>query len=466
MNTFHKQTAIKPYLALLLLVIFGFSSSLVLAQEYVVTNIHVISMENDQVLKNHLIHVKNGKIEGVYSIDRKPKFTKKVTEIDGKGAYAFPGLAEMHSHIPTTETDDFSYIQDVMWLYLANGILNVRGMIGHHSHLELKNKIESGDIIGPRIFAAGQSLNGNSVENPQMGETMVREQKEAGFDHLKLHPGLDMPKFLAIANTAKEVDIMFGGHISLDVGLVNSLNNGYRSVEHMDGYIEALVTDKSKLDPQVAGPFSMMAVSDADKTRIPYLVQLTLDKRAWIAPTLTLFERFFGYIPADEFRLEPEMKYMPGIQVQQWVNQKKLLENQGVLKEENVRPYLEFRKEMLMALHKGGVPIIMSSDSPQVFNVPGFSIHNEIYSMNQAGMTPYEILITGSVNVARYFEREGEFGQIKKGAVADFVLVEGNPLNDLSHLKKVNGVMVSGKWLTKEKLQEELKRIEEKNVRK
>ena len=435
-------------------------------QEYLFRNIHVISMENDQVLKDHLIHVKDGKIEGVYPANKKPKISKEVVEIDGKGTFAFPGLGEMHSHIPTTETDDFSYIQDVMWLYLANGVLNVRGMIGHHSHLELKKKIDSGEITGPRIFAAGQSLNGNSVETPQMGKTMVREQKEAGFDHLKLHPGLDMPKFLAIANTAKEVDIKFGGHISLDVGLVNSLNNGYRSVEHMDGYIEALVTDKSKLDPQVAGPFSMLAVKDADKSRIPYLVQLTLDKQAWIAPTLTLFERFFGYIPADEFRLEPEMKYMPGVQVQQWVNQKKLLEKQGVLKEENVKPYLEFRKEMLMALHRGGVPIIMSSDSPQVFNVPGFSIHNEIHSMNEAGMNPYEILTTGSVNIAKYFEREGEFGQIKKGAAADFVLVEGNPLEKLDNLRNVNGVMVRGEWIPKNKLQAELKRIEEKNVRK
>ncbi|WP_194975052.1 amidohydrolase family protein [Aquiflexum lacus] len=465
MNTFHKQITNKLYLPLLFIGIFCFSFSQVLAQEYVVTNVHIINLENDQILKDHLIHVKGDKIEAIMPMTKAKDLQKSIQRIDGKGSFAFAGLAEMHSHIPTTETDDFSYIQDVMWLYLANGILNVRGMIGHHSHLELKKKIDSGEITGPRIFAAGQSLNGGSVENPEMGAQMVREQKTAGFDHLKLHPGLDMPKFLAIANTAKEEDIMFGGHISLDVGLVNSLNNGYRSVEHMDGYIEALVTDKSKLDPQVAGPFSMMAVKDADISRIPYLVQLTLDKKAWIAPTLTLFERFFGYIPADEFRLESDMKYMPGIQVQQWVNQKKLLENQGVLKEENVKPYLEFRKEMLMALHRGGVPIIMSSDSPQVFNVPGFSIHNEISSMHEAGMTPNEILITGSLNIAKYFEKQGQFGVIKKGASADFVLVEGNPLENLSNLRKVNGVMVRGKWLPKEKLQGELMRIEEKNLR-
>ncbi|MFD2203624.1 amidohydrolase family protein [Shivajiella indica] len=437
-----------------------------IAQEYIVSNIHVLDMEKKEFIQNQNIHVRNGKIiELIPSGETYPK-DQNIQIIDGKGAYAYPGLAEMHSHIPITETEDFSYVQDVMWLYLANGILNVRGMIGHASHLELKKKIASGEIIGPRIFAAGPSLNGNTVESPEMGEKMVRDQQKAGFDHLKLHPGLDMPRYVAIASAAKDVNIKFGGHVSLDVGLQNSLNYGYRSVEHMDGYIEALIEDKSKLDPQIAGPFSMLLVKEADLSKLPELLQLTLDRKAWIAPTLTLFERFFGYIPADEFRLEPEMKYMPGVQVQQWVNQKKLLENQGVLKEENVKPYLEFRKHLLKTLYEGGVPIILSSDSPQVFNVPGFSIHNEIKSMHEAGIPPFEILKSGSSNVAKYFEMDGEFGIIKKGAAADFVLISGNPLTDLNQLKNIQGVMVRGKWIGKEKLDEELKRIEIKNLRK
>lgn len=434
------------------------------AQDYFIKNIHVLSMEDDGIQKDKAIHVSKGKIKAILNADA--SIPAGAEEIDGKGFYVYQGLAEMHSHIPTTNTDDFSYIEDTMWLYLANGILNVRGMIGHPSHLELKQKIQSGEITGPRIFAAGPSLNGDSVENPEAGAKMVREQKEAGYDHLKLHPGLDMPRFLAIAETAQEVDIKFGGHVSLDVGLQNSLNHGYRSIEHMDGYIEALIDDRERLDPQVAGPFSMLLVEEGDQSRIPELVQLTLDRGAWIAPTLTLFERFFGYIPADEFRLEPEMKYMPGIQVQQWVNQKKLLEKQGVLKEENVKPYLDFREKMLLALHEGGVPLIMSSDSPQVFNVPGFSIHNEIKAMQVAGIPIDEILKSGSVNVARYFERENEFGKIKEGFTADFVMVPGNPLENPEVLRDVEGLMLRGQWISKNKLQEELSRIEEKNLRK
>jgi imidazolonepropionase-like amidohydrolase len=408
------------------------------AQEYLVVNIQILDMDKKEFVPNQNIHVRNGKIVALIPEGKTPP-NPEIQVIDGRGSYAYPGLAEMHSHIPITETDDFSYVQDVMWLYLANGILNVRGMIGHESHLELKKKIASGEIIGPRIFAAGPSLNGNTVESPEMGEKMVRDQKKAGYDHLKLHPGLDMPRFMAISSTAKEVGIKFGGHVSLDVGLINSLNHGYRSVEHMDGYIEALIEDKSRLDPQVAGPFSMLLVKEADMSKLPDLLQLTLDRKAWIAPTLTLFERFFGYIPADEFRLEPEMKYMPGVQVQQWVNQKKLLENQGVLKEENVKPYLEFRKHLLKTLFEGGVPIILSSDSPQVFNVPGFSIHNEIKSMHEAGIPPFEILKAGSTNVAKYFEMEGEFGSIQKGCFCRFCVDFWKSINRSQSIKKHPG---------------------------
>ncbi|SNS55181.1 Amidohydrolase family protein [Belliella buryatensis] len=442
-----------------------FFSNLI-AQDHIFTSINIIDVRTGQVLKDHYIHVKADKIHQIAPEVQGLPTNRNTTIIDGNGAFVIPGLAEMHSHIPTTNSDDFSYLQDVMWLYLANGVLNVRGMIGHPSHLVLKDKISKGEITGPRIFAAGPSLNGDSVADAETGNRMVSEQATAGYDHLKLHPGLDMPRFMAISTTAKAEGIKFGGHVSLNVGLEQSLLNGYRSIEHMDGYIEALIADKDKLDPQIAGPFSMLLVKDIDMEKLPAMIELTLQQKAWIAPTLTLFERFFGYIPADEFRLAPEMKYMPGLQVQQWVNQKKMLEAQGILKEENVLPYLEFRKELLMKLHQSGVPIIMSSDSPQVFNVPGFSIHHEIASMSEAGISPLDILRTGSINVAKYFEQEGEFGELIPGSSADFVLLEGNPLEDLEALKAIHSIVVRGEWITGKKLDEELRRIELKNVRK
>lgn len=422
-------------------------------------------MENDQVLTNQSIIVADGKILKIISMTDPLKFDGNQI-IDGKGSYVYPGLAEFHSHIPVAQNGDTHLQEETMWLYLANGILRVRGMIGHQSHLALRDKVDSGDIAGPRLFLSGPSFSGGSVSSSEQAAQMVRNEKTAGYDHLKLHPGLSMDEFLAISKTANELDIPFGGHVSLDVGLEASLKNGYKSIEHIDGYLEALVPDYSKvMDPDLAGPFTMLLVDEVDLSKLPKLIELTLDNEVWIAPTLTLYDRFFGSKPAEEYRNIPEMKYMSAQQVQSWINAKTPYEEKGVLTEENVQPNIEFRNMLFMTLHRAGVPMLMSSDSPQVFNVPGFSIHHEIELMSKAGMSNYEILKSGSVNPARYFDQEGEWGVIKAGASADFVMVENNPLEDLTTLQKPFMVVMKGQLYDRTEFKKQLDRIEAKYKR-
>ena len=437
----------------------------VFSQVQLVSNVHVLTMETVEVLKHQAILVESGKIVKILPMSEVGNY-KGSTVIDGGGAYVFPGLAEFHSHIPVAQNGNTQLQEEAMWLYLANGVLRVRGMIGHASHLPLKERIDSGEIDGPRLYLSGPSFSGTSVSSAEQAAQMVRDEKAAGYDHLKLHPGLEMDEFLAISKTAKELDIPFGGHVSLNVGLEASLKGGYKSIEHMDGYVEALIPDYSKvLDPKQAGPFTMLLVKEADLSKLPDLVKMTLETGAWIAPTLTLFDRYFGYKPAEEYRNIPEMKYMSAEQVQNWINAKTPYEDAGVLTKENVQPYLEFRNMLFMTLHQAGVPVLMTSDSPQVFNVPGFSIHHEIKLMSDAGMSNYEILKTGSVNPARYFDEEGEWGVIKNGASADFVLVKINPLEDLETLKNPIGVVMRGKYYDQKRIQQELAKIEANHKR-
>ena len=453
----------KPFkICLLLLVSFTFFLPSI-AQELVINHLNVITMLDDQVLEDHSIYVKDGVIMEIAPMDQIS--VAGVRSLDGRGMYVFPGLAEFHAHLPNPEQFGPEFQEEVLWMYLANGVLRIRSMLGHESHLELKRRVEAGELAGPRMFISGPSLNGTSVENPEAGRKMVRDQKAAGYDHLKLHPGLDDPKFLAIADEAKKVGIYYGGHVSLDVGLVTSVKNGYRSVEHIDGFLEAMLPDGSVIDPTVSGPFNMNLVGQVDQSKLAGLIQLCLDNKTWIAPTLTLFERYFGYQPAYELRQQPEMFYLPGQLTTQWFNTKSKLEADGVLAEAKVKPYLEFRQKLFLDLHKAGVPMIMSSDSPQVFNVPGFSIHREIESMSMAGMSNYEILKTGSVNCAAYFEESGEWGVLKPGAAAEFVLVQKNPLEDLETLQKPQAIMIQGKFIQRDELQLQLNLIRQKYLR-
>ncbi|MDP2041472.1 MAG: amidohydrolase, partial [Algoriphagus sp.] len=216
-----------------------FSSSLLFSQELLINHVNIITMENDMVLEDHSIYVKDGVIMEI--APEEEISVAGIRTLDGRGMYIFPGLAEFHAHIPPPEQFGPEFQEEVLWLYLANGVLRIRSMLGHESHLALKARVESGEIKGPRMFISGPSLNGTSVTDPEAGRAMVRAQKAAGYDHLKLHPGLDTPKFLAIADEAKKIGIFYGGHVSMDVGLVTSLTNGYRSVEHIDGYLEAMI---------------------------------------------------------------------------------------------------------------------------------------------------------------------------------------------------------------------------------
>jgi hypothetical protein len=430
------------------------------SQELLINHVNLVTMQDDRVLMDHAIHVKDGAIVEIAPAGKIAAADVEV--VDGRGMYVFPGLAEFHGHLPNPEQFGPEFQEEVLWLYLANGVLRVRSMMGHESHLTIRERVANGEIAGPRMFVSGPSFNGNSVANPDAGRKMVREQKAAGYDHLKMHPGLDTPKFLAIADEAQKEGIFYGGHVSMDVGLVTSVTKGYRSVEHMDGYLEAMVTDKSKLDPTKSGPFNMNAVGDVDMSLLPELIQMSLDHKVYMAPTMTLFERYFGYQPAAELRQQPEMAYLPGQLVSQWFNTKSQMEASGILAEAKVKPYLEFRQKLLLELHNAGVPIVMSSDSPQVFNVPGFSIHREIESMSKAGMSNYEILKSGSVNCADYFEQSGEWGVLKEGAAAEFVMVEGNPLENLKTMQNPQAVMIQGRLIQRDELQTQLDLIRKK----
>lgn len=451
---------------LILPLIFLLTCQLLVAQAFLLSNVNIVSMEDDSVVENQAILVADGKIFKIIPMSEDPsRFGRNV--INGNGAYVYPGLAEFHSHIPVARDGDAQLQREAMMLYLANGVLRVRGMIGHRSHLALKKKVEANEFPGPRLFLSGPSFSESSVSSPEQAAQMVVSQQEAGFDHLKLHPGLELDEFLAIAKAAQENNMPFGGHVSLDVGLEKSIKNGYQSIEHMDGYVEALIPDYSKvLNPEKAGPFSMLLVEEADKNDLSSLIDLTLEYGVWIAPTLSLFDRFFGYKPAEEYRHTPEMNYMSAEQIQGWINAKTAFEQKGILTKKHVQPYLDFRNELFLALHQAGVPMLMSSDSPQVFNVPGFSIHHEIALMSQAGMSNYEILKTASVNPAKYFGKEEEWGMILEGMSADFVMVKNNPLVDLETLKYPELVVIRGKRFDKEAIRQELSKIEQRHQRK
>src|SRR5687767_14261888 len=259
-------------------------------QEIVFKSVNVVPMSEEKVLNEQTVVLRDSKI--VYVGDAKgAKFSKNALVVDAKGKYLMPGLAEMHAHVPPI--DDMEPMKEVLLLFAVNGITTIRGMLGHPKHLELRAKINSGEIPGPHLYTTGPSFNGMSVTNPEVGSEMVRKQKEAGYDYLKLHPGLTRAKFDAIASTAKEVGIPFVGHVSFGVGVWRAIEAGYSSIDHLDGFVEALVPGIENMNDQQTGLFAMYIGDKADESKIPALMKALKEKNVWVVPTQSLADRWF-----------------------------------------------------------------------------------------------------------------------------------------------------------------------------
>ncbi len=424
-------------------------------RDIVIRSVNIIPMDEEKVIPDQTVVIQQGKITAIGS---KPKYSKNALVIDGKGKYLMPGLAEMHAHVPPI--DDLEPMKEVLFLFAANGITTIRGMLGHPKHLELRSMIQQGTVNGPHFYTTGPSFNGISVRTAEAGAEMVRRQKEMGYDFLKLHPGLNLETFPAIASTAHEVGIPFAGHVSYAVGVWRAIDAGYSSIDHLDGFVEALVPGIDNVTEQEAGLFGMFVGHRADVSRIPALMKALKEKNIWVVPTQSLAEKWFSpTYDAESFRNDPNSKYMAPQTVEQWITSKKNLLANPLYNNANIESLIRLRRQLILECQKNGVGLLLGCDAPQVFNVPGFSTHQELVYLVDSGLTPYQALRTGTLNVARYLKLD-DSGVIRTGAVADLVLVNGNPLTDITQTQNISGVMLNGKWLSKAEIDSGLRKLE------
>jgi imidazolonepropionase-like amidohydrolase len=426
-------------------------------QEIVFRSVNVITMDRNSVMENQTVVIKNGKITAMGDA-QKINYAKNAIVIDAKGKYLIPGLAEMHAHVPPN--DDLEQMKNVVKLFALNGITTIRGMLGHPKHLELRSKLKSGEIFGPRLYTSGPSLSGGSVKTAEQAATMVRDEKKAGYDFLKLHPGLSKENFAVLVKTAKEVNIPFAGHVSFDVGVWRAIDAGYATIDHLDGFVEGLVPGMDTIRENQTGLFGLYIGAYADTNRIQKLMDGLRDKHIWVVPTQALAERWLSS-DKDPVALskEPEMKYMSENTVNNWVRTKQSLMSDPRYKTDNITRFIKLRRKLIYECNRNGVGLLLGSDGPQVFNVPGFSVHHELQYLVDSGLTPYEALRTATVNVAKFLKYE-DMGTIKSGNIADLVLLNGNPLTDIKQTKNIEGVVVAGKWLNRQTIDTELKKLE------
>lgn len=419
---------------------------------YAFVGVHVVPMDEERVLENQTVIVADDRVVRVGPVED-VDVPREATTIDGSGLYLMPGLSEMHAHIPSSRAPE-EYIANTLFLYVANGITTIRGMLGEASHLELRRAAADGEILAPRIYTSGPSLNGNSVGSPAQADRMVREQKEAGYDFLKLHPGLSRDNFDAIVSTADEVGIPFGGHVSLDVGLARTLEARQATIDHLDGYVEALANSIAGEGSQF---FGLNLAEFADIGEMQRLARRTMEAGVWNVPTMSLFPEFFGN--ADDYLQRFDIRYVSQQQARSWAGNVRQRRGNPLFSPENGILLMELRRQILKELHDAGAGILLGSDAPQIFNVPGFSMHEELAEYVEAGLSPFEALRTGTVNVARFYGALDERGTVAEDMVADLILVRGNPLEDVANIRDPAGVMVRGRWISANEIEARLEAL-------
>ncbi len=422
-----------------------------------ITDVHIINVQDGTISNKQQVIIDSGKIKQIIKIVENPN--SYTTKIPGEGKYLMPGLAEMHAHIPPPTTSE-KRIEETLFLYLSNGITTIRGMLGHASHLELRKKATTGEIISPRIYTASPSLNGNSVTTKEEAIAKVTAYQKDGYDFLKIHPGIQREVFDQVVQTANDVGISFAGHVPVDVGIRHALKSNYMAIDHVDGFLEGLVPDSENVDPKKNGFFGYNFTPLADITKIDELVQLAKSNKVWIVPTQSLYERWFAPVSAGELLRAPEMKYMPASTLANWKERKgKYTDENPDFNETQWKQFNTIRKKLIKALQEGGHGMLLGSDAPQLFNVPGFSIHHEINGMLDAGLTPLQIIQSGTINPSIFFNEQHTFGQVKEGLDADLVLLDANPLEDIKSLQKIYGVLRQGNWLSRDMIDKKLKKI-------
>ncbi len=420
-------------------------------------DVTVIPMDRERKVPGQTVLVRGERIVEIGPVAR-VKLPDGGVRVDGQGKFLIPGLAEMHAHLPGGQASD-TEVERTLFLYVAGGITTVRGMLGHPRHLGLRERTARGELLGPTIYTSGPSLNGNSIPTPAAAAKAAVEQKQAGYDFLKIHPGVSREAFDTLVATAHRVGIPFAGHVPEDVGLARALEARYATIDHLDGYIEAMLREGSPVSASESAFFGMNLGEQLDESKLSGLVEATRRAGVWNVPTEVLLENLTVAGSSRELARRPEMRFVSPQTLAQWAGVKDGIVAETGSTPESVRRMIETRRRLIKALHAAGAGLLLGSDAPQIYNVPGFSIHRELESLVASGLTPYQALETGTRKVATFFGTEEQTGTIEKGKRADLVLLDADPLADIGNTARRSGVMVRGRWLPRREIEQRLAEV-------
>lgn len=385
----------------------------------IIKNVNLIPMTGEYVVENSSVVIKDGKISFIGSVDDSC-FSGNSLVIDGTNKFLCPGFSDMHAH---------NYSKEQGLLFIANGVTSIRNMGAVEGTLELRNKINAKELLGPEIiFTVGAILDGKdplipgSIElnSPDEVKKVILEMKSEGYDGIKVYEKLKSDVYKEILKVASDVSLPVVGHIPNSVTIKEATEWGQFSIEHLCGFTENY------------------------KEEIEYIVK----SGTWICNTEIVkfyidkcFTRESNPEIFSENHYTPELKYAaPYFRDVLWPTfTGNPIDIKGC-------------GQLLKELYEKGANIVSGTDAGAIYTVSGFCLHKEFELLHQAGLSPYQILLTTTVNPAKMHGLSDRLGSVEVGKDADLVLLDKNPLTDIRNSKSITGVITKGRWLPRKEL--------------
>lgn len=423
---------------------------------YAVINVNIIPMKTEgEIIKNATVVIKNKKI---LSINKPIPANAKL--INGENKWLVPGLIDMHVHnladanlgsnYPTKGPSVFINTQDFMLLYVANGVTTTFELSGRAEHFGQRDEIIKGNVIGPRIALAllidGGDAPGIVANTPSDGRQTVRMAKAEGYDFIKVYSKLNIETYKAIVDEANKQGMKVVGHIpnAFKGRTEEAFVPGFDMVAHAEEFSKQ--------------------IDDYTDEQAKRFAQLAKRNGTWLMPTLVTMVRIAEQVRSlDAIRNLPDLKYVHPLIQSKWLTANNYSSNSSPERIAYFEKLIDFHVRLVKSFKEAGVPIVAGTDAGTSGVVWGFSLPDEIELLVKAGLTPQEALISSTRLPATWLGIEDKVGTIEAGKYADLILLDANPLDNISNIRKIAGVFVNGQWVSKERIDDMLSGLAKKN---
>jgi hypothetical protein len=439
--------------------------------DYIISNINIVDVANDSIIKNQSIFIKNDRIIKITLSDSISK-DKNTKIINGTGKYALASLWDMHSHLAFQIAP-----QVIMPLHIANGVTNIRDMQGvvniNEERIRWRKEIESETLLGPRLIGFADEMVGGNYDEQNVKEVVNRTAKDKRT-FIKIYSGILSERYFELAKEAKKKGVVFAGHYPDAINPIDASNAGQRSFEHGHLFLKHANSEADKNREYYRAiyaneelgkknkPSSIEMLKSFDYAKFYELVDVMVKNETYFCPT-HITRKYEALTNNDNFLNDTNLKYIPHLVSLIWKDDVSGMKDYS--KQDGKQKYLTdfYIKglELTGLAHKKGVKILAGTDSYDPYSFPGISLHSELEELVKAGLSSSEALACTTINPAEYFQVSKDYGTIEEGKIADILILNKNPLLDIKNSTSIESLFFNGNIYAKEDIDTMKKYVED-----